>query len=326
MLPLTGKFIGENRGNMPASLPHPLRSSDLIFSAKIDYITLTNGGVKISLPKLSGRPIWTYLPSDKSHWRLTIHDPTPMDLSLVSAAYENPSVVVVEFALDMKPKPTLDAEADRKLLENSFLAVAARFRPEDKSPWDYGLRGALSEMEKKPQPLERRFAHLGEEVLYGHRRDWMQAKLYLKDQDDDKPLALKKQSVRMEITLKAAGCQHFNLLNLNDLFGYKYRKAFATTFRIIEKPEVRRTRGLSDIEFRKRESRMLRAWKKAGVGKFEVADNLPRADKLVKACKEVKARAKAQLPWKHYKLMRDQKANAKIGAALMNLERQMRSR
>jgi hypothetical protein len=310
---------------MHDTLPPSLPTKDLTFSAKIDYVIITNGGIKIPLPPLNGSCIWNRSASDKSDWQLTIHDPTATDLDKVASVYENPSVLAVEIALDLKPSKSKDSAAHRTLLEQAFLAVAARFRPEDKSPWDYGLRGAVSQKGQKPEPLERRFARIGEEVLYGHRRDWIQAKLYLKEIDNGVRLPATEHSVRMEITLKRYGCTHFKMDKLKDMLGFKYRAAFTTQFRIIDRAEVRHLRGLTDKEMKQRTIRMNRAWKTAGVGKFAVAE-LPREDKLISAVRIIKARARIQLPADQYKLMRDQAANAKIGAALMGLQRRMRAR
>ena len=287
---------------------------ELRFSAKIDYVTVTNGGIKIPLPALSGSIEWTRPNRRMADWQLTIHDPTPADLRVVTKAYENPMVMALEVAVDLTPKVRREPAEHARTLETVFTAVAAQFRPEDKALWVYGRRGAVSGRGKKPEPLERRFGRPNEEVVHGHRGDFMQAKLYLKTLDHGALLSEHEQSVRMEITLRRTGCMEFGLSNLSDLFGYSYRKKLATQFRIIDRPEVRMVRGMTAEELAKRTKRMNRAWQTAGVSKFAVGD-APRADTLDREIARVQARERAQLPADQFKLVRDQGANAKIGAA-----------
>lgn len=306
-----------------ATLPPLLPVDELRFRAKLDYVTVTNGGIKVPLPELKGSPEWTRPVRGLPDWHLTIHDPTPADLRAVTEAYENPMLMAMEVAVDLAPKARHEPAEHARVLATVFAAVAARFRPEDKALWDYGQRGAVSGPGKKPEPLERRFARPNEEVVYGHRGDFMQAKLYLKTLDHGALLPLHEQAVRMEITLRRWACMEFGLSNLSDLFGYPYRAKLATQFRIIDRPEVRMVRGMTEKELAKRTKRMNRAWQTAGVGKFAVGE-APRADALETDIARVRARERAQLPADQFKLLRDQQANAKIGAALMGLQRRMK--
>ncbi len=310
---------------MPFLPPPTLRVDTLTFAAKIDYAKFTNGGIKIALPTLSGRTEWTY-PKGKPHdLILTIHDPTPNDLRAIRDAYGNPMLLELEVAVDVAPREFTTEAVHAATLDELYLAVAARFRPEEKALWDYGVRGALSGRDQKPEPLERRFPTPNEEVIYGHRSEYMQAKMYLKTLDQGVILPVPEHRVRMEITLKLWACKLFSLRNAADLLGYPYRAKFATHFRIIDRPEVRAARGLTEEEFKKRTRRMERAWGTAGVGKFAVGDR-PREDALIQMVTKVRARERAQLPADHYKLMRDQVVNARIGNALMGLQRRMRAK
>lgn len=306
---------------MTGTLPLTLPVDELKFSAKIDYVTFSNEGVKIKMPPLTGTTEWVR-PRGSSYWSLTIQDPTAADLRTIASAYGNPLVMGFELAVDMQPRAVLDAAAHAHLLETTFSAVAARFRPEDKALWDYGLRGAVSRREQKPEGLERRFARSDEQVLYGHRGDFMQAKLYLKTLDQGEILTLADRRVRMEVSLRRMGCMEFGLANASDLFGYPYRAKFTTHFRIIDRPEVRKLRGLKAADIERRERRMMRGWHTAGVGKFPVEEK-PRVEIQIDAIKRIKARERAQLPSGQFKLKRDQRANAKVGGALLGLERRM---
>lgn len=307
---------------MPSSPPPPLPVEALKFAAKIDYATFTNHGIRISLPRLTGSHEWARVHKYSPDWQLTIQDPTPGDLRVISSAYENPLVMALEVAVDLAPKDMLEPVAHAEMLDTLYLAVAARFRPEDKSLWDYGVRGGVSRKGEKPKPLERRHPTPKEQVIYGHRGDFMQAKLYLKGLDQHVVLPLAERRVRMEVALKRWACIEFGLDRCMDLFDFPFRKSFATHFRIIDRPEVRAARDLTETELRKRTLRMQRAWATAGVAKFAVGDR-PREDKLINAVAKIRAREKAQLPADQYKLVRHQGANARIGNALTGLQRRM---
>jgi hypothetical protein len=253
---------------------------------------------------------------------LTIHDPVREDIVALSSALNSVLVMGLEVAVDLRPKVCTDSLRSRQILEQAFLAVAARFRPEDKALWDHSTRGAIDRRNGSIRPLERQMARVGEEVIYGGRGEFMQAKLYLKTLDQGAELPTEEHCVRMEITLSRWGCKEFEIDNLNDLIGYRFRSKFATHFRIIDRPELRAATKLAPAERALRTKRMVRAWSTAGVGKFAVGDR-PREDSLLEAKKRTTARARAQLSLKTYKLVRDQRANAKIGSALMGLQRRM---
>lgn len=231
-------------------------------------------------------------------------------------------VMAIEIAVDLRPKLELEISTARLTLENTFLAVAARFRPEDQALWDHSTRGAVKKTGGPVEPLERRMARLGEQVVYGHRTDFMQAKLYLKERDQGRALPSEEHRVRMEVTLRRWACLEFGIDHVQDLIAFPFRSKFATHFRLVDRPEVRGWNRLSLEERTRRSKRMVRAWSTAGVGKFSVGDR-PREEIIAPAVQRVQARSRSQLPISEYKLIRDQKANAKIGVALMNLQRRM---
>lgn len=309
---------------MPTTPPPKLFVDSLIFTAKIDYATFTNHGIRITLPQLSGSHDWTREKRGSSSWQVTIQDPTPSDLRTICAAYENPVLMGIEVAVDIAPKDTLSPGLHLDTLNTLYSAVAARFRPEDKALWDYGVRGAVRSRGQKPQPLERRHPRPDEQVIYGHRGDFMQAKLYLKTMDQRVALPISEQRVRIEISLKRWACIVFGLDRAENMFGYPYRSKFTTHFRIVDRPEVRAARGLSPEELHRRTKRMHRAWATAGVGKFAVDDH-PREDRMNDAAAKIRARETAQLPADQFKLVRDRLANARIGNALTGLQRRMRA-
>ena len=253
---------------------------------------------------------------------MTIHDPVRDDVVALTSVMDAALVMGLEIAVDLFVKPGLDAKQARATLERTFLAVAARFRPEDQALWDHSSRGALSKRGDKPSPLERRLARLGEEVIYGGKGDFMQAKLYLKTLDQGAELPASEHCVRMEVTLRRWACSEFGINHVSDLIAFPFRSKFATHFRIISHPALRAATKLDPAERVRRTKRMVRAWSNAGVGKFAIGDR-PRQDALQTAHQRVKARARAQLGADEFKLVRDLLANAKIGSALMNLQRRM---
>ncbi|WP_428000128.1 hypothetical protein [Acidovorax sp.] len=231
--------------------------------------------------------------------------------------------MALEVAVDFMPVPGIADSQLLPLLKQSFDALAARFRPEHHALWDYGSRGAVSARGVPVQPLERRFAHMGEELIYGRRHDFMQAKLYYKTLDQDVILEAREQKIRTEITLCRWGCHVFGINQLSDLIGYPFRQKFAKQFRVIDRPEVRLLRGLTGDEQAHRQRRLQRAWSTAGVAKFAVGPR-PRVEGIGSLLKHVEARERIQLPSEHYKLVCDLPTHAKIGSALMNLQRRFR--
>lgn len=307
----------------PWTPPPALLVDDLAFSAKIDYVTLGPYPSKTRLPALVGsvEVVPPSVNTGRRRW-LTVHDPVRDDIIALDNVLGLSLVMALEIAVDLRPKSVAEPERAQRLLEQTFLSIAARFRPEDQALWDHSTRGAVKKRGGNVEPLERRQARLGDEVIYGGRHEDMQAKLYLKKLDQGAELPLAEQSVRMEITLRRWACKVSGIDHVADLLSYPYRKKFTTHFRVIDRPELRAASRLDPAERERRTKRMMGAWSTAGVSKFAVGDR-PREDDLIAAGKRVKARARAQLPHDQYKLIRDQQANAKIGVALMNLQRRM---
>lgn len=308
------------------SSPPPLLQCDrLKFAAKIDYVTVPVGR-KPGVPPLFDGTAKLIKPKFRDGmWMLTLHDPTRMDIVRMVETYDNPMVMELEVAVDLSPKDSLTTEDRSALLEETFKAVVGRLRPEDATLWSYGSRGGVNAVGSPVMPLERRQAHPGEQVIYGNRGSFMQAKLYLKTTDQGADLPPSEHVVRMEVRLRRGACmdERLALDRLQDLLGYEYRATFTKHFRIILEPALRNPGRLSAEESRKREKKMLTAWATAGVAKFP-ADDDQREDTTILDLNMIQRRRRTQLPLGHYKLMRDQVANAKIGSALMNLQRRMR--
>lgn len=312
----------------PTTPPPELPLDRLRIAAKIDYVTVSSWSGRAEDDGLEDGGIWAAPDPQRRHLRwLTIHDATREQIATVVGKLQDPLVMRLEIAVDLIPTNVASVEERVRLLDLTYQAVAARFRPEDEALWAYGKRGAVSAKGMPVEPLERKRARTGQQVIYGHRGEFMQAKLYLKTRDQGTDLPQDQHVVRMEVTLHRGACMDpkIGIGTLGSLLNFNYRAVFTKHFRIIQEPRVRLTRGLTEAERQKREKAMHRAWCLAGVAKFAIPIQLPE-DTLVRSIQQIKKRWRAQLPHSQYKLMRDQRANARIGVALTNLERRMRER
>lgn len=251
---------------------------------------------------------------------ISLHDPKKEDIQIAAAALSNPLLTDIELSLDFYPKK-VDSESE-ELLRSTFVALAARFRPEDMAAWGYGARGGLTGMDQEPIPFHQRLPAANEQLIYGGKGDYMQSKMYLKTVDQGAVLPDSEHRVRLELRLRAWGTMTYGLDRVGALIGYPFRKIFTKHFRIVSGPEVRDPNRRSQIDLHKLEQKMNRAWNTAGVGKFAVNEVIP-PDTSVTAIARIKARSRRQLPMTDFKLKRDQAANAKIGEALKNLQRRM---
>jgi hypothetical protein len=303
-------------------MPPPLALDHLACRASIDYLTVVIQEKRPAiLPALGCIAKWFKKKGD-SHQSLTLHDPSRADIQKIVDALGNPMLFVLELSVDFSPLSSVpDIDRDR-LLRETFVAVAARFRPEDMTQWGYGLRGGLTRCGQVPLPFHQRLPGPDEELIYGGRGRFMQSKVYLKRVDQGAALPAHQHRVRMELAIKRGGLGEFGLDRLNDLVGYAFRSQFTKHFRIVSGVRLRWDRGLGEKEKIKRERRMARAWATAGVGKFAVSPELP-PDTMRSDVRMIATRATNQLPLKHHVLERDQPANAKIGEAFRKLQLRM---
>lgn len=304
-----------------------LQSGRLKFAAKIDYVTVPIGRKPEPLPTFDGVAKLLKPRRRDEQWMVTLHDPTRDDIVRMVETFGDPLVMDVEIAVDLSPRDALPSEERAALIHETFKAVAGRFRPEDAALWGYGTRGAVNKAGGEVMSLERRQAEVGEQVIYGGRGEFMQAKLYLKTRDQNTDLPPEAHVVRMEVRLRRGACidERIGLNKLSDLIGYSYRATFTKHFRIILEPALRDPSSLSPEEAKKRTEKMARAWATAGIAKFpdgKHPEDFPK-ETFAPAQSKIKKRRRTQASQGHYKLLRDQAANAKIGSALMNLQRRM---
>ena len=274
--------------------PPSLDWAQLTCHAKFDYIKVWHPK-KALLPALSGTKRWTKVRYGRMGYALTVQDPQRADIDKVIDALGNPVLMALQLTVDILPKPGVAAFARERLLLNTFMGVAGRFRPEDEARWGYGTRGATNAVGKAPRPFHRRFPDPDEELVYGQRGGWMQATAYLKRTNERSVLDQAEHRMRMEVTLERGGLMDFGINQLADLRGFAYRSTFTKHFRIVSHPRVRAVTGRPAKGLLKAETRMWRGWATAGVGKFAIATDFP-PDTIDSAARRIRARQCQQLP------------------------------
>lgn len=206
---------------------HPFQLSDFVFSAKIDYLSITTPG-RQALPKTEGRVLW---PKSKNSSELTIHDPTPADVKSLAIAVPSNSISEVEVSIDIRPKWSCETDERYRLLSNLKAMVAKGLNP--KLPQQEGqiFRGAYNPEHARPAPFNRRIPLPTEQLLYGHRYDPAQVKVYIKRTDNGQALPPELQCVRIEIRLAGTALEAHSLTTASDLLGFSYRRELSRYFR-----------------------------------------------------------------------------------------------
>lgn len=279
--------------------------SMLLFSAKIDYVTLQTSG-KSKLPALSGKACW----SPRLHYKaLSIHDPTPADLIALKSALGPAIVLELEVAVDIRARPRVGLDDRLPLLRKIMTQVfAMRLDPSRAK----GIRNEFRAFYRRlnsgyiVRPFNMRPPKPSDQLLYGGRSDDCQVKCYLKVIDQGKALKSKDHAARVEVRLSGQGLSLRGIQVLDDLGGFKFRKILMPFFSHIEGTERRKRLGKLSTEMRKginayRNKGDRELWSESGVGAFK---NGGKGDAS------------------NVRLVRDAKINDRIGQALHRLEQQ----
>ena len=266
----------------------------------------------------TGRLKWKHR-AQYDDWMVTLQEPDLTDLRSLVSHLLDPMLFGLEISVDFWPVKTVTGKLRRELLEQAYTALAARFRPEERLLYGAGFKGAFSDAVPKPTPFHMRTGKPTEELVYGHREEGQNAKLYLKTWDDGAPLPPEQHRVRLETTLKRWECLSFEIDRLSDLGKGRLRRHAAQVFRIIDRPEIRHPGKRSECERSELESGMTVRWNQAGVGAFD-AGALP-PDSSLKAKQAAAYREVKLLSVADYRLRRHVAANTAIGNALRNLGR-----
>lgn len=286
--------------------------------AKIDFVTIVTEA-KLGQAFAGGQQA-QWVPNKGVS---TLHDPTEDDLYNLSKTVPMAALMEYELAVDFFSVDGLSAYDRETVLRRTFAAIAGRYRPEDVALYGYRRRGGVKSRGVAPVPFHDRFPDAEEQLLWGGRGDWMQAKVYLKRTDNNKELPIEAHCVRIELAVRRGALLEMGVVSVGDMLTQNYRKTFCKHFRMIHGVRERLRRERPATAALKR--RIARGWARAGVGAFALGKGLPvEAGKLTEAA--VRNRARRQVPVDMVKLDRHVKANARIGNALQQLDRRMSAR
>lgn len=287
----------------------PLDFTNIILTAKIDYVTIATPG-KIVLPQLIGTPRWSVT---EHHKRLTIHDCAPSDLPKLIEALNDPPILELEIAVDAAPKHKTTRDAHQAALERLFDGYLDYLHPYDAPLMSTGFMGMFNPITKKPEPLDERRLDRRLQVIWGARSHPAQTKLYIKARDgnlgtgDSKALSWQQSCTRVEVRLSDAGLVEHGLNSLSDLQSFKVRQCLSPYLRIV-RGSRRRDRQTASLPAPALLARKLlqkvndEMWRDVGAPAFRLLQD----PKMIV-------------------FLRDQAANARIGNALARLERQLTS-
>lgn len=293
---------------IPAGDAGSIDLSQLIFTAKIDYLTVHTHG-KRDLPSLDGLPRW----SRKENYRkLSIHDPSPADVACVADGLDNPRLAELEVAVDMAPSRHLAPETRSDLIARLMVDLVARGLAPATIHKDlaFGFRGAYEGAGDRFRllPFNRRLPSARAQQLHGKRHDALQVKSYPKKTDQGRDLPFSDHVTRVEVRLSGDGLHQHGLVTVVDLIGFRYRKALMPYFRHVSTARRRDASAtgspLLQILQAKKHEFLLKAWEQVGVGSMLPGGRYGGAD---------------------VRLVRNTAVNNRIGQALTRLERQMKS-
>ena len=282
----------------------------LLFSAKIDYITIHTHG-KVKLPTLAGRAIW---PKKHHNLRLTVHDATAADIAALIRTFGTARLVELEIAIDVRPAAGVPLDQREAMLRAVMVDIFARgLEPSAGESMAKGFRAFYRRLESgyMVRPYNHGLPRASDQQLHGGRNDAAQVKGYWKRFDNRKALAPEKHCARVEVRLGSEGLVGHNLSTLTDLNDFKFRKKLMPYFRHVQGSTrlVRCKRGQPRDMLTMLRSRVQQHdqehWSQAGVGPFLKG-------------------GKRELG--HHRLMRDTPVNNRLGQALMRLEKQFRAK
>jgi hypothetical protein len=282
--------------------------SDLVFTAKIDYLTVFTPG-KLTLPRLDGKPKW----SRKEHYRrLSIHDPSARDVAALVERLDNPRLAELEVAVDLQPAPRVSVDKRERVVEQLMVHLIAKSRAPKVTDKDLqfrfrgvyeGRRGGF-----RLHPFNRKLPLASGQQLHGKRGDPLQAKAYAKKTDMGRALDRSAFLARTEIRMSGYGLAHHGLDAVGDLAEFRFRKMLMPYFRFVKAAKRRakgspRNRLLRDVLTPKQEKFYRDEWERVGVGAFLPGGKYGDHD---------------------VRLISFTKVNTRVGQALLRLEQRMK--
>ena len=282
--------------------------SDLIFSAKIDFLTVHTPG-KRPLPRLEGTPRWV---RRENYRKLAVHDATRGDVALLIAELGDPRLAELEIAVDIAPPRGLPDEQREQIVDYIMVhqiarGLAPKVRNQDLAP---RFRGAFEGVKANFRlvPFNRVLPAPHAQQLHGKGNDPLQVKAYGKKTDQGHALAKSEFVARHEVRMGGYGLSEHDIFVLSDLLAFRYRKRLMPYFRHVKGTKRRRGRAVETNAFLrllmdKHDELMRPEWDRVGVGAFI---------------------AGGKYQDRNVRLVSDSDLNNRIGQALLRLERRMK--
>lgn len=261
-----------------------------------------------------------------SDYVVTLHDPARREIEHLIQEGDDPALAGLELFVDFMPRGAVDPMARVALLEQCFCALVTRFRPEDHSKAGVGYKAAHRGSVGKP--FHNRIPDPSEEAVFGHRSTGLNFKLYLKKKDQGKALPMENWRVRLEVSMDRYGLYLIGIDKTSSLLGFGYRRAFAKSFKIVDRATVRQRARWSPATVREVTERLERGWRAAGV--HAVGHGPMPEDALTQTIAMADWRAAngrlRTIDPKLLVLHVHREANRRIGEALRQLDRRMEQR
>lgn len=282
--------------------------SQLTISSKIDYVTVFTQG-KTKLPRFDGKFKWV---RGANYRKLTIHDPSPLDLVKLVRDLGNPDIAEVEVATDFSPPRELTPSTRRDQLDRIMIHLFAKGLHPGVVHRELGFsfRGAFlgNRVHFHLRPYNRKLPPAHAQQLHGKRWDPLQVKCYRKGIDQKRHLPPEEHVSRVEVRLSAEGLTLHGLRQIRDLIGFRYRKVLMPYFRHVRSARLPRTKkpqqSLLTILKEKQHQFLLTDWERVGVGTV-----LPGGKHMGSTVR----------------LLANRAVNDRIGQALYRLEGQMKN-
>jgi hypothetical protein len=299
-----------NALNAASTAPEMTGGIDLsliLFSAKIDYVTLETTG-KCQLPRLNGKPKWV---RSKHFKALTVQDPSPDDIEALRRVLGQAPILELEVAVDLRPRPIVLGDHRMAMLETIMVSLfAAGLDPSRGKCMNNQFRAFYRRLDRGyiVRPFNMRLPIASDQQLHGLRVDDCQVKAYLKRTDHRVALDPKDYVARVEVRMCDAGLTFHRLAILDDLISFKFRSSLMAYFTHVKGTKRRHPRGVLPDQYlipanqwRDKEDRLL--MEKSGVGAFQ---NGGKGDRDA------------------VRLIRNSEVNDRIGQALHRLQSKFR--
>jgi hypothetical protein len=286
---------------MSSTHAHAPELTTLIFSAKIDFVTLITPG-KLQLPDIAGTVRW----SPKHNWtRFSIHDPSAADIRSVLQVAGQLRMSELEVSVDVSCAPDVPAAARDEQLREVMTNIFARALSPDPRLITGGFRAAYDGF--GPKPFNLVLPDADAQLLFGHKTDLAQVKAYYKKTDQRRRLESKDWVARVEVALRDEGLHRHRLVVLGDLLGFRYRKELSGYFRHVKDVTRRELRSsklkpLHRVLVEHSDSRLKAEFARVGVGTTKPGGKFDAAS---------------------IRATRDRAVNERIGQALLRLERSL---